>query len=339
MKRVVLFIVLTMAIIGLVAAAGNQTQQQSEAENLGLGDNFPVAYVKDGTLYFFNPENEEKVQFTEETDTVFNCAYSDADAMFYYTVSRNGKLSLKQVDLSVTHLQPELLHDLRLRTGDFLSETFGEKAKLMCLENHVFLQGGGCEDWKKGGGFYGFIDYSIKDNGYAITDNIPSLGGNPFYPGVDLVVDESVFEQAENLDFSQYPFRYPSDGNKREFDFMDRGESGDGSKVLIALLTYTRVSSDVNSEADEEPKLYIIANSDGTMMKVLDHTNDRRLLSPLWSDNNLVYLRYRSSETGKEDGVSKQIAELCYTRASDNMPKIIDCDVDYFAVRKQQTDW
>ena len=90
-------------------------------------NDFPVAYVKNSKLYFFNPENETTEEFTEETDSVFNCVYSDQDAMFYYTVSQNGKLSIKKMDLSDTSPQPKFLFDLNIPTAEFSRKLTAKK--------------------------------------------------------------------------------------------------------------------------------------------------------------------------------------------------------------------
>ena len=114
-------------------------KEEPAAPQVNYND-FPVAYVKNSVLYFFNPENETTVQFTEETDSVFNCVYSDRDAMFYYSVSRNGMLSFKKVDLSTTPGQPQLIIDLNKPAQEFFSQTNYDKANLKFLENNLLLE-------------------------------------------------------------------------------------------------------------------------------------------------------------------------------------------------------
>ena len=281
--------------------------------------------MKNGTLYFFNPENEEKVQFTEETDTVFNCVYSDTDNMFYYTVVRNGTLSLKHVDLSVTPVQPSFLINL-VDTTEWLFHIEG-KAALRYIKNNLFLE---CNFDHDIFYFSDVINYSVDKK------NLTTLSMTEFkekYDSENFVKKDStndytsIYDRARNMVLSdaEYLKEYEDYDIFPDWDPILIDVSADGSKIAIGV-----VISFVNRALGP----YCVANVDGTMTKILEGTNvGYECKLPLWSNNNLVYFR----ETEKDvNGHTKWITELCYVRNTDNAERVIDTDADYFAVRKQQ---
>ena len=324
MKRANLFIVLIMAIIGLEAVAGNQTPKQGKAENLELGNDFPIAYVKKGVLYFFNPENEKTVAFSEETDTVFNCVYSDMDNMFYYTVVRNGKFSLKQVDLSVTPLQPTLLINIDQSTEE--SFKVYDTAGLYYIKNNLYL---GTDFFDEDLIIDGYFNYSIDDK---------TLDAMSWIQFENECVPQLLQEQEQENDYTslfnkiekmviaipKYKEMFESYDSNPKYLTQLESTSADGSKILIGV-----------SVEDRSLGPYCIANVDSTMIKIVEGSNLASSDVPLWSNNTLVYSRETEVDVS---GHPKWITELCCIRDSDNAVIVIDTDVDYYAVRKQQTD-
>ena len=51
-----------------------------------------VAYQKDGQVYFYNVEADDRVPFTKETEEIFNLKFDPDGHFMYYTVVRNGVL-------------------------------------------------------------------------------------------------------------------------------------------------------------------------------------------------------------------------------------------------------
>ncbi|HHU97576.1 MAG: hypothetical protein QM237_07535 [Bacteroidota bacterium] len=299
----------------------NKLEAVEEPQPVNYND-FPVAYVKNGALHLFNPETDTIVPFSEETDSVFNCVYSDRDAMFYYTVSRQGILVMKKVDLSAIPVQPALLFNLNKATEKFFTETYGEKAKLSFVNNNLVLQNDFIWDYYD---FTNFLNYSLE-NGTLETINYRQFEERYKYHPVSGEEPKrgyhSVYEKAKQLDLQ--PDDYMDDDFEIEFDFT--GASADGSKVVFAIIL---------GFGDLPHGPYCVANADGTMMQLLENTDLGSAFKPLWCNNNAVFLRSYDSETEKREwGEGKWIIELCYTRADDNAIMPIDRDVDYYAVRK-----
>lgn len=283
---------------------------------------FPIAYIKNDKLYFFNPENHTIVEFEEETEQVFNCVYSDQDAMFYYTVSQNENLVIKQVDLSVMPAQPKLLFNLNKPAKEFYSETYGEKALLRYIKGSLLLECDFVWDYYN---FTKYYEYSIKDNTIATIDWDQferKFGYHPYSSRETTNDYSSIYNKSKKLDLSKYINEHNID-SEREYFF--KGISADGSKIIFAIML---------DMCDLAHGPYCVANIDGSNMQVLEDTDMGSAFKPLWSNNNVVYLCSYESETElNEWGGAKTIDELCYTQATDNSIKRIDQDVDYYATR------
>jgi hypothetical protein len=283
---------------------------------------FPIAYIKNDKLYFFNPENHTIVEFEEETEQVFNCVYSDQDAMFYYTVSQNENIVIKQVDLSVMPAQPKLLFNLNKPAKEFYSETYGEKALLRYIKGSLLLECDFVWDYYN---FTKYYEYSIKDNTIATIDWDQferKFGYHPYSSRETTNDYSSIYNKSKKLDLSKYINEHNID-SEREYFF--KGISADGSKIIFAIML---------DMCDLAHGPYCVANIDGSNMQVLEDTDMGSAFKPLWSNNNVVYLCSYESETElNEWGGAKTIDELCYTQATDNSIKRIDQDVDYYATR------
>ena len=295
---------------GVRNKTGSMAQQEETNRRRDYSE-FPIAYVKEGGLYFFNPENQTIKRFTEEADSVFNCVYSDKNNMFYYMVSKNGMLSFKEVDLAVTPIQISLLKGLKSATQDFFSETYGEKAALSFINNNLLLE---CDfEWD----YYSFskyLEYSIDWN------TLSKLDGEMFYEKyINFIEREGpdtdynpIFDKAKPLVISEEQI----DGDELEYYLTE--ESADKSKIIFAILV---------GFGDLPHGPYCVANADGSMMKLLNDTDMGSKFKPVWCNNNAVYIRKR------EIGEYEYIKELCYTIASTNEVAVIDSNVDYYAVR------
>lgn len=295
------------------------TAEETQSTNY---NEFPIAYVKNAELYFFNPENHTIMKFTQETDPVFNCVYSDQDDMFYYTVLQNENIVIKQVDLSVVPAQPKLLFNLNKPAKEFYSETYGEKALLRYIKGSLLLE---CDFVWDFYNFTKYYEYSIKDNTIATIDWDQferKFGYHPYSSRETTNDYSSIYNKSKKLDLSKYMNEHNID-SEREYFF--KGISADGSKIIFAIML---------DMCDLAHGPYCVANIDGSNMQVLEDTDMGSAFKPLWSNNNVVYLCSYESETElNEWGGAKTIDELCYTQASDNSIKRIDQDIDYYAVR------
>lgn len=96
------------------------------------------------------------------------------------------------------------------------------------------------------------------------------------------------------------------------------------SKVLFSILV---------GSGDLSHGPFCVANSDGTMISLLENTDMASAIKPLWCNNNVVYIRSYNSETEKSEwGGVKRIVELCYTNSTTNEVAVIDTEADYFAI-------
>lgn len=280
-------------------------------------NDFPIAYVKNSKLYFFNPENETKVEFVEETDSVFNGVYSDKDAMFYYTVSQGGKLKIKQMDLSDKSAQPKWLFDLNKSTSEFFSETYGEKAKLTFIKDNLLLD---CDFSWESYSFTKYYNYSMNDHTVAKIDwrQFESRYGSLLSDFENNLENyQSVYNKAKQLNLQKEV--YAEDDFEIEYFF--ESVSADDSKIVFAILL---------GFGDLPHGPYCVANTDGTNMQVLENTDMGSSFKPLWCNNNLLFIR----DVKVDD--ENYISEFCYTRTADNTVRRIDQGVDYYTVRKKQ---
>ena len=291
-----------------------ETTTAIEPQSVNYND-FPIAYVKNSKIHFFNPENETMAELTEETDSVFNCVYSDKDAMFYYTVSRNGKLSIKQMDLSDTSAQPKLLFDLNKPTSEFFSETYGEKAKLKFIKDNLLLD---CDFSWESYSFTKFYDYSIRNKTVTKIDweQFESRYG-PFPYSLENSLEnyKSVYNKAKRLKLKKEDYA----DDDFEIEYILESVSADDSKIVFSILL---------GFGDLPHGPYCVANTDGTNMQILENTDMGSSFKPLWCNNNAVFERTIDAEEG--------ISEFCYTRAADNTVVRIDQDVNYYTVRTKR---
>lgn len=92
----------------------NTTNSETETEETLLLENesepksslapntlYPIAYIKNEKLYFYDFDNQNAVEFVEEADTILHCPYAD-DGNFYYTVTLLSGEILPQLKLRRT---------------------------------------------------------------------------------------------------------------------------------------------------------------------------------------------------------------------------------------------
>ncbi len=283
-----------------------------DVEEVNLSEEYSIAYVKEGELYFFSLENQSVVKFTEESDTIFNCVFSDKEDILYYTISQNGMLSLKKLDFSVTPLQITLLKELERPAKEFLTQTYGEKAELGFVNDNLLLECG--FSWEVYA-FTEFLEYKIADNTisklsweYIFDNYIGFIERNE--PTKDY---NHIYNKTRQLFFSDVQ----DDGDEIEFYFTE--ETVDESKIIFSVLT---------GFGDLPHGPYCVANADGSMINILDDTDMGLHFKPTWKNNNAVYIRDRKTKE------HERIKELCYTIESTNETVVIDSNVDYYTVRK-----
>lgn len=328
------FIALALTLIGCNTSTKNSENETDKTDTLLLTkqseepirqtdyNQYPIAYIKiDGKLYFFNPEDQSIVQFKEETDSVFNCVYSDMDAMFYYSTYKSGVLTIKKVDLSVLPIQISQVTELKKPEEELYNQTDYSRAQLRFTNNHLLLEHDFIWDSYS---YSKFIDISLADNSTSIFDQWEledRYTGQDVTPEVEMAMKnfDAVCEKAKQLDLS----KYKTDPNYVvETEYYFEGASYDGQKILFTILT---------EFGDLGHGPYCVANADGTMLKLIDKDiSDPQ--KPIWSNHNVVFLNTRRIGN-KED--YNYITELFYTLADTFEIEVIDENVNYFSVRKK----
>lgn len=100
-----------------------------------------LAYLKDGKLYFYNVEQDKKVVFTEEPDTIRNFVFDEAGATLYYGVEKDNMLWLKSVNINQEELNPEWLISWNLKREDYYAQTSGESSPLYLYKgNNIVIR-------------------------------------------------------------------------------------------------------------------------------------------------------------------------------------------------------
>ena len=111
----------------------NTTNSETETEETLLLENesesksslapntlYPIAYIKNEKLYFYDFDNQNAVEFVEEADTILHCPYAD-DGNFYYTVSKNNLLTLKKIDF-VNDNELSELYEFDIPANEFIND-------------------------------------------------------------------------------------------------------------------------------------------------------------------------------------------------------------------------
>lgn len=275
-------------------------------------DDFNIAFIMSSRLYLYDVKTDDLIDFDWETDTVFNCVFSDDNQILYYTVSKNSKLIIKKADLSDTKPEISILAHLGKETQEFVTETFGEKSPLYLYNNHLILR---CDfSWNEYG-FTKFLEYSIENNTQKTLDfNQFAYKYGEYRESNEPNKDYNyIYKKTKELDFSIY------EPDAEVSDFYFGGVSKDESKIFFAA---------VLGWGDYPHGPYIISNIDGSKMKILENTdmatND---MKPIWYGNNLIYISYRFVD----DYTKSQ--QFRYTKADNNESRFIAESVDYYAVK------
>ena len=105
MKRLSLILCSFVAL--LAASCGGPKPQPSQVVPTA---HYDLAIMDAGRLVLYDIAAQRAVPIEAETDSLFNCVFTD-DGMLFYSVKRGNETFLKYVDLSDPALQPQLATD------------------------------------------------------------------------------------------------------------------------------------------------------------------------------------------------------------------------------------
>lgn len=250
----------------------------------------PLAYLVDGQLYFHSFDDNKKVKFVEESDTIFNFTFDTEGKVMYYSVERNGSLWLKLADISESTITPKWLADWGLTKMEFTRETDDGPSPLYYYKGQLVSQYDYISD------IYAFNKTAI----YSIANK--KVTRKEFdYGFLSKVYGELSDEKSEQYFQTVDQQLYYSNNNtkvaltnqlnleeiKREWyeefwnetDFAPYSFSPDKTKILFAALIW---------QAELTMGPYCISNIDGSKQMILEQTSTDRVFTPIWFENNKI---------------------------------------------------
>ncbi len=253
----------------------------------------PLAYLVEGVLYFHNFENNEKVKFTEEPETIFNFTFNPEGSTLYYSVERDGSLWLKIADISESTITPQWVSDWKLKKDECISDTDREMSPLFYYKGDLIIRHNFNWDYYD---FYSMKIYSIakkniiqKEFDYdfiqKISGELSSNKAAQFFQ----TNDENLYYTRNNkkvclsdkLDFKVLR----SEGNEdywEETSFNSFVLSPDETKILYGTMI---------EMGDLGHGPYCIANADGSNQMILVGTDIAGSKKPVWlKNNNVVFI-------------------------------------------------
>lgn len=279
---------------------------------------YSLAYLIEGVLYFHNFENNEKVKFVEESDTIFNFTFDTEGKNLYYSVEREGTLWLKAADISVSKVTPKWVVDWKLEKDDCIPETYGDDASPLLyhkgelLIEHAFKLS-----------YYAFTKFVI----YSIADKKFTLGNmfdneDFFYatferfrsddPKYDTETRREQFYYTRNnvkicltdkLNLNALKTKEDIDArNKPEFN--NETFSRDETKIFFQVL--------LGDSEETFHGLYCIVNADGSKQMIVEETHNIDSKHPIWlKDNRMVFTNYERIlfVANNDDNSVQKIAE------------------------------
>ena len=319
-----------IAILTLFTACNSGNKESGNNEQIttdtiateGIVENYadiaytecPLVYLIDGALIFYNVDENQKVKFTEEPDTIFNFTFNTDGETMYYSVLRDNTLWLKSVDIGQLEITPQWLTNLQLTKKDCTTETYGEVSPLLYYNGDLIIQHNFNWDYY---GFESMAIYSIAKNSIAQKEynydflhkaagKLSSAKSEQYFK----VVDQQLYYNrnnvnvclSNNLDF-QTLRQNESEDYWVETDFTDYTLSADETKVLYGVMV---------EMGDLGHGPYCIANSDGSNQMILTETDIASNKEAIWLKNNtVVFTDYENNLylANNDDNAIQKIAE------------------------------
>ena len=273
----------------------------------------PLAYLVGGQLYFHSFDDNKKVKFVEESDTIFNFTFNPEGNTLYYSVERDGSLWLKLADISESTITPLWVADWKLKKDECISDTDREMSPLFYHKGDLIIRHNFNWDYYD---FYSMAIYSIANK--KITqkefdyDFIRKISGELSYNKAEQyfqTIDENLYYTRNNkkvclsdkLDFKVLR----SEGNEdywEETSFNSFMLSPDETKILYGTMI---------EMGDLGHGPFSIANKDGGNQMILTET-DISDKNPVWLKNNKIVFTGDEKKlfvADNDENTIRQIAE------------------------------
>lgn len=249
-----------------------------------------LVYLIDGELIFDNVDENKKMKFTEEPDTIFNFTFNTDGETMYYSVLRDNILWLKSVDIGQLEITPQWLTNWNLTKQNCTTETYGEVSPLFYYNGDLIIQHN--FNWE----YYGFESmaiYSIANNKLAqkeynykliqrASGELSSDKSEKYFK----VVDEQLYYTHNNANVCL--------SNQLDFKAL-RGKESEDYWVETAFTSYTLSPDETKNlygamieMGDLGHGPYCIANADGSNQMILTQTNIASNKKTIWLKNNSV---------------------------------------------------
>ncbi|NLZ94491.1 MAG: hypothetical protein GX921_01540 [Bacteroidales bacterium] len=274
----------------------------------------PLVYLIDGELIFHNVDENEKVKFTEEPDTIFNFTFDSDGEIMYYSVLRDNTLWLKFVDIGQSEITPQWLTNWGLTKEECITETYGEVSPLLYYNGNLIIQHN--FNWEyynfKSIAFYSIANNRITQKEYdyeliqKASGELSSKKSEKYFK----IVDQQLYYTRNNanvclsnqLDFKALRGKESEDYWVETY-FTDFTLSPDETKILYGVMI---------EMGDLGHGPYCIANVDGNNQMILTKTDIASNKKYIWLKNNTVAFKNYEDNlyvANNDDNTIQKIAE------------------------------
>lgn len=278
MKKNILFIIITLAL-GFASCnhdGGGGAESEAKA-------GFDVAILDNGKLSFYNAADKVLTPYEKEQDSVVNVLFTDPDHL-YYTVSKDGALSLKMLDISAEKLESVLCADWNLTTEeavDFVTDVVS-RISYDTYGNNIIIFAFDPEEGYACPFAYGIDSHKVRkmndEEFFSIyysdfnESRFYSENHRFYYAG-----PQGKVCLTDKIDFASL---FSEENEYEDLEFGVTSMSPDGKNVLYSAAVYW----------GEGWGYYCVANIDGTSQIVLEDS-DLYHGFPAWlADGSLVYV-------------------------------------------------
>ena len=242
----------------------------------------PLAYLVDGQLYFHSFDDNKKVKFVEESDTILNFTFNPEGNTLYYSVERDGSLWLKLADISESTITAKWLVDWKLKKDECKPSTYGETSPLFYYKGDLIIRHN--FSWDS----YDFNKMAIYSIANKKIDFIMKISGELSSNKAEQyfqTIDENLYYTRNNkkvclsdkLDFKVLRNKEDEDYWVETY-FNSFTLSPDQTKILYGTMI---------EMCDLGHGPYSIANKDGSNQMILPQT-DISDKNPVWLKNNKI---------------------------------------------------